>query len=107
MRSQPLASKAVMNAIRAAAQIPCELPMDTNVGDLHYEQTTVVTQSQDCTLSHLVKVASVEGCADGGFYFDDSEKPTSILLCESTCGQVKQPGTKLLYSIGCGIEVVK
>jgi len=96
-----------LNQVRATAQIPCELPMDTNAGDLHYEQTTVVTQSQDCTLSHLVKVASAEGCADGGFYFDDSENPTSILLCESTCGQVKQPGTKLLYSIGCGIEVVK
>jgi len=95
-----------LNQVRATAQIPCELPMDTNAG-VHYDQTTVVTQSGDCTLTHLVKVASAESCADGGFYFDDSENPTSILLCESTCGQVKQPGTKLLYSIGCGIEVVK
>lgn len=96
-----------LNQVRATAQIPCELPIDTSASDLHYDETSVVTQDQDCTLSRLVKVASVEGCDGGGFYFDDAENPTSIVLCESTCGQVKQPGTKLLYSIGCGIEEIK
>ncbi len=96
-----------LNAVRATAQIPCELPIDTTRSGLRYEETSVVTLDQSCELTYLTKVDSVESCGDGGFYFDDAAEPSSILLCESTCGQLKQPGTKLLYSIGCGIEQVK
>jgi hypothetical protein len=95
-----------LNQVRATAQIPCEMLIDNSASDLHYDQTSVVTLDSNCMLSRLVKVESAENCADGGFYFDDATNPTSILLCESTCGEVKQPGTKLLYSIGCGIEEI-
>ncbi len=96
-----------LNQVRASAQIPCELSMDENRADLHYEETSVVTLDRDCQLTQLRRVDSASSCDAGGFYFDEPGSPSSILLCESTCAAVKQPGTKLLYSIGCGIEEVK
>lgn len=96
-----------LNQVRETAQIPCELPIDNAAPDLHYEQTSVVTLDGDCHLSQLTRVDSVASCDAGGFYFDQPDAPSTIVLCESTCGQVKQPRTKLLYAIGCGIEEVK
>jgi len=96
-----------LNRVRASATIPCEMPIDSSQSGLMYEKTSVVTQSGGCELTHLTRVESAADCASGGFYFDDAESPSNILLCESTCGAVKQPGMKLLYAIGCGIQEVK
>jgi len=96
-----------LNRVRASATIPCEMPIDAGTPNLHFDETSVVTLDYRCDLTHLKRVESEAGCDGGGFYFDDPERPSTILLCESTCGDVKQPGTKLLYAIGCGIEVIK
>lgn len=96
-----------LNRVRASATIPCELPIDVNQGDLRFEETSVVTLDGSCELVHLTRVASQADCDGGGFYFDDVDSPSKIHLCESTCGAVKQPGMKLLYAIGCGIEEIK
>ena len=96
-----------LNQVRTTAQIPCEIPIDDTAEGLHYERTNVVTQDADCNLSQLTRVDSEASCDAGGFYFDRPDAPSTIVLCESTCGQLKQPRTKLLYAIGCGIEEVK
>ncbi|HEY6729155.1 MAG TPA: vWA domain-containing protein [Polyangiaceae bacterium] len=96
-----------LNRVRASATIPCEMPIDASAPNLHFDETSVVTLDQACDLTRLQRVESAASCDGGGFYFDDPESPSTILLCESTCGNVKQPGTKLLYAIGCGIEVIK
>ena len=99
-----------LNSVRGAAQVPCEigLPDDASAG-LYYDQTSVVTVDGDCTLSYVSEVADVVACdaANGGFYFDDTDTPRNIVLCEATCAAVKLPRAKLLYSVGCGLEEVK
>jgi len=96
-----------LNRVRASATIPCELPIDVSASDLHFDKTSVVTLDGGCELTQLARVESAADCDGGGFYFDEAASPSSILLCESTCGDVKQPGMKLLYAIGCGIQEIK
>lgn len=96
-----------LNRVRASATIPCEMPIDVSAPNLHFDETSVVTLDRGCDLTRLERVESAASCDGGGFYFDDPASPSTILLCESTCGDVKQPGTKLLYAIGCDIEVIK
>jgi len=93
-----------LNRVRASAAIPCDFPIDASSPNLDFDQTSVVTLDANCELTSLKHVESSASCDSGGFYFDDAESPSNILLCESTCGAVKQPGMKLLYAIGCGIQ---
>jgi hypothetical protein len=78
-------------------------------GALFYDQTSVVTVDEDCTVSYASNVSGVDACdaVEGGFYFDDPNAPETLVLCEATCGAAKMPRAKLLYSIGCGLEEVK
>src|SRR5690606_36744128 len=96
-----------LNQVRSTAHITCELPIDETAEGLQYERTNVVMQDADFNLSHVTLDDSVAICDVDRFDLDGPGAPSTILLCDSTCGQLKQPRTKLLYAIGCGIEEIK
>ncbi len=97
-----------LNAIRGAAQLPCEFAADEPAGDrsLNYDETDVVVMDDQCVVRRIGHVASADECdgGSGGWYFDDSTGDRRIVLCERSCADVRQPGTEFFYSVGCGIE---
>lgn len=101
-----------LRAVRASAQIPCDLALAEEVSDpdsVDIDASTVAYLDQACTYVSVPRVNEPGDCEDGesGWYFDDPSAPTRIHLCEATCGAVKSTGEELFYSIGCPLGVVK
>jgi len=101
-----------LRAVRASAQIPCDLKLAAEVSDsdaVDIAASTVAYLDQSCSYVEVPRVATQDDCEEGavGWYFDDSSAPTMIHLCEATCGSVKATGEELFYSIGCPLAVVK
>lgn len=101
-----------LRAVRASAQIPCDLALAEEVSDpdsVDIDASTVAYLDQACTYVSVPRVDEPGDCEDGesGWYFDDPSAPTRIHLCEATCGAVKSTGEELFYSIGCPLGVVK
>lgn len=101
-----------LRAVRASAQIPCDLVLAEEVSDpdaVDIDASTVAYLDQACTYVSVPRVSKASECADGeeGWYFDDASAPTRIHLCEATCGAVKATGEELFYAIGCPLAVVK
>lgn len=98
-------------AVRFAAQLPCELPLNeeaiaSDMVDL--SKSTVAYLDFECSYMPIPEVSSESECGDAeGWYFDDPELPTTIHLCDVTCGDVKSMGRQLFYSIGCPLQVVR
>jgi hypothetical protein len=96
---------AALNAIRADATVPCDLRLpDPPSGELlDYGRVNLLTMDAACVQRTVTHVADEADCGEGarGWYYDDSEDPSSILLCDTTCADVSVPGAQLLYSIGC------
>lgn len=97
-----------LNAIRGAAQLPCQFAVDEPAGDraLNYDETDVVFMDDQCVVRRIAHVASADECDDGsgGWYFNDSAGERRIVLCDRSCADVRQPDTEFFYSVGCGIE---
>jgi len=101
-----------LRAVRASAQIPCDLALADEVSDpdaVDIDASTVAFLDQACTYVSVSRLNEASECEDGasGWYFDDPSAPTKIHLCEATCGAVKSTGEELFYSIGCPLGVVK
>lgn len=97
-------------AVRYAAQLPCDLSLGDSVtsDELNFEDSTVAYLDFQCTYSDVPRVADESECGDeAGWYFDDPDTPTTIHLCEITCGDVKSTGRQLYYSLGCPLQVVR
>jgi hypothetical protein len=91
---------AALNAIRKDAQIPCTLNLPA--GNIVLSTLNVVYADSACNLTTYARVGSVAACpAQGGWYFDDPNKPSKIQLCQASCDQVAKPGGQLQLSVGC------
>jgi hypothetical protein len=54
----------------------------------------------------LLKVAGPEQCVLNGWYYDDPQNPTRIILCPSTCASIQNdPGAKVQILLGCESNV--
>lgn len=97
-------------AVRYAAQLPCELRVDSDAlaeSDINLNDSTVGFLDIGCGYHNIDVVDGPDGCGkDGGWYFDDPSEPDKIHLCEATCGDVKSTGRQLYYSIGCSLDVL-
>jgi len=95
-------------AVRYAAQLPCELKVDTEalVGrEIELNDSTVAYLDFGCEYRGVDAVSGKAECGDeGGWYFDDPDEPSRIHLCDVTCGDVKSQGRQLYYSIGCSLD---
>jgi hypothetical protein len=93
-----------LNAIRTAAQIPCELkiPDPPSGHTLDLTRVNVVETSIDCNSTTIVYRESYANCdTTGGWYFDDVRAPQKVVLCGNSCKDVSAPGEQLSFSLGC------
>jgi Mg-chelatase subunit ChlD len=99
-----------LNSIRGAASIPCELKIpEPQQGDtLDYGRVNVVYQDTECALSTIYNVQDAASCdtAEGGWYYDDADTPSSVKLCDASCERVSAPGGRLAFTVGCETEVL-
>jgi len=99
-----------LNAIRGAAQVPCEIELTEPASDfsLNYDETDVVFMDSECVVRRIAQVPSAEECDNqaGGWYFSGEDEERRLSLCDRSCADVRQPDTQFFYSIGCGIETI-
>jgi hypothetical protein len=97
---------AALNAIRAAATIPCQLriPPPPQGQTINLDQVNVVYTTSSCQTEVIGYRDAPTSCdsTNGGWYFDDVAAPQKVVLCDKTCSDVAVPGGQLLFSIGCG-----
>jgi hypothetical protein len=94
-----------LNAIRAAAQVPCqlEIPPPPTGQTIDYAKINVVRTSVSCETTTIVYRDTQTTCdgTSGGWYFDNSGAPQKVILCQKTCDDVSVPGEQLMFSVGC------
>lgn len=99
-----------LNSIRGAASIPCELklPESTDGMPLDYGLVNVAYQDASCAISTIYNVPSLESCdaVDGGWYYDEPTRPSSVKLCDASCDRVAAPGGRLAFTVGCETKVL-
>jgi hypothetical protein len=97
-----------LNQIRGDA-IPCEfeLPPPPDGQSLALDQVNITHADASCVPRHYAHVESQQGCpVDGGWYYDDPSAPEKISLCPASCDEVRSPGGKLLFTVGCATREV-
>ena len=74
--------------------------------DLNFEEVNVEykpdAQSPAQTLPFVNGAAE---CGTGGWYYDDPQNPTQILLCPETCTAVQGAGAGITVTFGCATVV--
>jgi hypothetical protein len=94
-----------LNAIRGAAQIPCEMkiPPPPDGQALDRGRVNVVFVDGTATARDLYAVDDQSACGDeDGWYYDDPSAPKTIRLCERTCALVKgDVKGRLEVAFGC------
>ncbi len=108
---EPEAFSEAFRTIQQAAVIPCEytLPEPGGGKSLNPELVQVKYASTGDEPEEIVKVASADSC-DGdlsGWFYDDPDNPSRILLCPSTCELVNEStaGGTLSLAYGCRPEI--
>jgi hypothetical protein len=88
-------------AISRSAAVPCslELPPSPLGLVLDHDQVNVVL-GQDA----LRRVANEAACTGAGWYYDDANEPTGIVLCPASC-RAGENGGSLQVSFGCATIV--
>lgn len=99
--------KDALKKVRGQA-LPCEyaLPADVEDGKIAYDQVNVIFTPGSGSQQTFLQTDDCN--AGGGWYYDDPNMPTQILLCPSACEQVKadfDAGLDIL--LGCKTERVK
>jgi hypothetical protein len=96
---------AALNAIRGAAEVPCELeiPPAPSSAALDYNQVNLsLSPSGGCDFESLFYVEHESECgADGGWFYDDAAAPSSVKLCPASCEQASLSRARLRFSVGC------
>lgn len=101
-----------LNHIRGSAAAGCQyfLPATTSDGkQIDPFQVNVTVTPSDGTESGVLYASNAGTCdaTTGGWYYDDANAPTKILLCPTTCNAVKaDPMTKVNVLLGCKTQVI-
>jgi hypothetical protein len=89
----------------ANTKIACEYalptPPDGNQ-DLDLDKVQVTYTSADDSTEEIPSLTSINGCAksaNGGWYYDDPQDPTSILVCPCTCSRFE--AGRVDVRVGC------
>jgi hypothetical protein len=93
-----------LNAIRASAQIPCQLSIPTPPEGHTVDLTRVnlVRTSSSCDTTTIGYRETASSCdSKGGWYFDAANGAQKVVLCKQTCDDVSHPGEQLMFSVGC------
>lgn len=97
---------AVAQAVNDTAKLSCELAIpEPPSGTIDPTLVNVGLVSAGVT-TYVPKVASAAACAGGGFYYDNEQSPTKVILCKTTCDEAQamvgpnKPG-KIEVLFGC------
>ena len=98
---------AKMNEIRAGAVIPCDFqlppPPPGETLNLSAVNVEFIDANQQSTLIYYVETPDRCDPAAGGWFYDNPQAPTRILLCQSTCSAVEATmGGQIDIALGCG-----
>jgi len=93
-----------MNAIRGKA-LGCEflLPKPSGNGTIDFSKVNVYyTQKGANKGNYLPQVQNASQCkSNPGWYYDNPNSPTKIVLCPASCDQVKNAGGSVDIQLGC------
>jgi hypothetical protein len=101
-----------LNRIRGAAVLGCEylLPSTTPDGQQIDPHKVNISFAPSGGADHELLYAADVGTCDatnGGWYYDDANTPTKILLCPATCNAVKaDPKASIGVLLGCQTQVI-
>lgn len=97
---------AALEKVRGTA-LPCSLAIPKATGTINPKLVNVKTTGADGKESYLGGVASAEACgADGvGWYYDNAAAPKEVLLCPTSCQNVRASATSLDIVFGCATVI--
>lgn len=105
----PTAFGEVLEQVQGAATIACEYLLPGSRADLDHDLVQMLYQPAEGVEHELPRVSALEDCARAGegWYYDDPEAPTAIVLCPTSCGLVSaaQVGGKVSVAYGCEAKV--
>ncbi len=99
---------AAMNAIRNSATCTYTIPVP-QTGTPNYQEVNVVFTPSGGAPVTIPNVPDKSSCpANGnGWYYDNNAAPTTIILCESTCGTVQADATGTVgITLGCATVIL-
>ncbi len=98
-----------MNDIRGDALIPCEflIPEPAEGEMLDYARVNAIFTDPEGAEQVIGNVQGEGDCdpQTGGWYYDDPEAPTRIILCGTTCEQVTGEGGRFEIALGCATQI--
>jgi len=99
---------ASMNAIRGALACTYKIPLPAS-GTPDYSTVNVVFTPTGGVPTTIPNVADKASCPAGGngWYYDNPNMPSYIILCDSTCGTVQADATgSLNIALGCATVIL-
>jgi hypothetical protein len=97
-----------LNTIRNAASCSFQIPVPQS-GTPNYQQVNVVFTPTGGSPTTIPNVPDKSACpANGnGWYYDNNNAPTAIILCDSTCGSVSADATGSVdITLGCNTVIL-
>ena len=94
-----------MNQIRGNA-LPCDYALPKNTTDP--KKVNVDFTPQGGTTTRLLYVGDAAGCdpVKGGWYYDNAQMPSRIVVCSQTCDTFKKdPSGRVDVVLGCGTVI--
>jgi len=92
----------VLNQIRLTGVCQFQIPVPTS-GTPDYNKVNVNFTPNGGQAQPVGNVKDSASCdpAKGGWYYDNKDKPTKIILCDGTCDQVKLSSQPVNILLGC------
>jgi hypothetical protein len=96
---------AAMNAIRNSASCQYTIPVPAS-GTPNFAEVNVVFTPDGGSATTIPNVASASACPSNGngWYYDNANAPTAIVLCGSTCGSVLAGTVNI--QLGCSTVIL-
>jgi hypothetical protein len=94
-----------MNQIRGAA-LPCDYALPKNTNDP--KKVNIDFTPQGGTTTRLVYVGDAASCdpTKGGWYYDNPQMPSRLIVCSQTCDTFKKdPNGRVDVVLGCGTVI--
>ncbi len=86
--------------------LPCEFELPTKVAKGEISFALVNVQYQKGGVPPGTTIYQTADCSKGGWRYDDGVKPTKIVLCPSTCDEIKKDfKAKIDILLGCKTEI--
>lgn len=98
----------IARGVVAGVPVQCEfaIPEAPTGYSIDFDEVTVTYRSGDTERSELDRVENRDACTSNGWYFDDPEAPTEIVLCPEVCRTVQaDPEARMDVGLGCLADI--